>query len=87
MKTVSVLEAKNQLSKLIRTVRAGEQVVIANRGEPVARLTAVDAVSAGAARGTATAILELAQAHRPSPRKRSTREIDRAIADERAAWD
>lgn len=87
MKTVSVLEAKNQLSKLIRTVRAGEQVVIANRGEPVARLTAVDAVSASAARGTATAILELAQAHRPSPHKRSTREIDRAIADERAAWD
>lgn len=87
MKTVSVLEAKNQLSKLIRAVREGGQVIIANRGEPVARLTAVETGSAGAARGTATAILELAPAHRPSPRKRSAREIDRAIADERAAWD
>jgi prevent-host-death family protein len=87
MKTVSVLEAKNQLSKLIRAVREGGQVIIANRGEPVARLTAVEAGSASAARGTAAAILELALAHRPSPRKRSAREIDRAIADERAAWD
>jgi prevent-host-death family protein len=86
MKTVSVLEAKNQLSRLIRTVRSGGQVVIANRGEPVARLTAVES-GTGASRGTAAAILELALAHRPSPRKRSTREIDRAIADERAAWD
>jgi prevent-host-death family protein len=87
MKTVSVLEAKNQLSKLIRMVRAGGQVVIANRGEPVARLTAVEAGSASAARGSAAAILELALAHRPGPRKRSVREINRAIADERAAWD
>jgi prevent-host-death family protein len=86
MKTVSVLEAKNQLSKLIRAVRAGDQIVIANRGEPVARLTAVE-TGAGTSRGTATAILELAQTRRPSPRKRSAREIDRAVADERAAWD
>jgi prevent-host-death family protein len=86
MKTVSVLEAKNQLSKLIRAVRSGGQVVIANRGEPVARLIAVES-GTGASRGTAAAILELALAQRPSPRKRSTREIDRAIAGERAAWD
>jgi prevent-host-death family protein len=35
---VNILEAKSQLSKLIKSAQAGEEVVIANRGEPVARL-------------------------------------------------
>ena len=87
MKVVSVLEAKNQLSKLIRTVRAGQDIVIANRGEPVARLTATDSSIAGAARGTATTILKHIRAPRPAHNKRSAHEIDRAISTERAAWD
>ena len=36
---VNILEAKNRLSELIRLARAGEEVIIANRGEPVARLS------------------------------------------------
>jgi prevent-host-death family protein len=32
---VNVLEAKNRLSQLIKSAQAGEDVVIANRGEPV----------------------------------------------------
>ena len=87
MKVVSVLEAKNQLSKLIRSVRAGGDIIIANRGEPVARLTAVEPGVAGASRGTAAAILEQARTQRSGQRKRSTREIDSLIADERSAWD
>jgi prevent-host-death family protein len=35
---VNIFEAKNRLSQLIRSVQAGEEVVIANHGEPVARL-------------------------------------------------
>ena len=35
---VNILEARNRLSQLIKAARAGEEVVIANRGEPVARL-------------------------------------------------
>ena len=35
---VNILEAENRLSQLIKSVQAGEEVVIANRGEPVARL-------------------------------------------------
>ena len=35
---VNILEAKNRLSLLIRAAQAGEEVVIANRGQPVARL-------------------------------------------------
>ena len=38
---VNVLEAKTQLSRLLERVEAGEDVVIARAGEPVARLVAV----------------------------------------------
>ena len=38
LKTVNVHEAKTHLSKLLERVRAGEEVVIANAGEPIARL-------------------------------------------------
>ncbi len=38
MKTVNVYEAKTQLSRLLREVAAGEDVVIAKDGTPLARL-------------------------------------------------
>ena len=38
MKTATITEAKNRLSALIDRVRAGETVVITDRGTPVARL-------------------------------------------------
>ena len=37
---VNVHEAKTQLSRLLARVEAGEDIVIARRGEPVARLVA-----------------------------------------------
>lgn len=45
---VNVLEAKNTLSQLIRSAQAGEEVVIANRGQPVARLVPISPVEAHA---------------------------------------
>lgn len=41
MKQVNTHEAKTQLSRLLRRVAAGEEVTIANRGVPVARLVPV----------------------------------------------
>ncbi len=38
MTIVNVHQAKTQLSRLLAQVEAGEDVVIARRGEPVARL-------------------------------------------------
>lgn len=38
MVVVNVHQAKTQLSRLLARVEAGEDVVIARRGEPVARL-------------------------------------------------
>jgi prevent-host-death family protein len=38
MKEVNVHEAKTQLSRLLKRVAGGEEIMIANRGVPVARL-------------------------------------------------
>lgn len=44
MRTVNVYEAKTQLSKLLGDVEAGEEIVIARNGVPVARLSPVKKV-------------------------------------------
>lgn len=41
MAEVNIHEAKTHLSKLLRRVTAGEEIVIARAGKPVARLVAV----------------------------------------------
>ena len=41
MTTVNVNEAKTNLSRLLKQVEAGEEVVIARNGSPVARLVRV----------------------------------------------
>ena len=47
MKTVNIHEAKTHLSRLLKRVGAGEEIVIAKAGKPVARL-----VPAGKPRGS-----------------------------------
>ena len=39
----NILEAKNQLSKLVQASLAGEDVIIANKGVPVVRLVKIGA--------------------------------------------
>jgi prevent-host-death family protein len=39
MSTINIYEAKTQLSKLVDEAAAGEDVIIARGGKPVARLT------------------------------------------------
>ena len=41
MKVVNVHEAKTHLSRLLERVEAGEEIVIARNGKPVARLVPV----------------------------------------------
>ena len=86
---VNVLEAKNNLSRLIKRVQAGEEIVIANRGEPVARLIpASPAPPARPRRGNGAAILAWLDNHPlPAYARRSAEEIDAAIDEERRAWD
>ncbi len=49
MKMASVSFAKNNLSALLQAVRAGQTVVITDRGVPVARLEPVTTSGAGGA--------------------------------------
>jgi len=86
---VNIFEAKNRLSKLIKSVQAGEEVVIANRGEPVARLVPARQIPDSAlGTGSARAILRWLENHSlPDYARRSTEEIDAAIEEKRHSWD
>lgn len=83
---VNILDAKNRLSQLVKSARAGEEVVIANRGVPVARLVAANEAGSGAKK--AASIVDWLAAHPlPAHLRRNHDEIASAIAEERAAWD
>ena len=86
---VNIFEAKNRLSELIKSVRAGQEVVIANRGEPVARLIRADETSSDqAGSGDGGEILRWLELHPlPSYAVRSAEELDAAINEARAAWE
>jgi prevent-host-death family protein len=78
---VSVHEARNNLSKLIKQAQAGEDVVIASHGNPVVRLVPI--------RGrTGADILRWLEANPiPEAGRRTRAEIDAAIAAEREGWE
>jgi prevent-host-death family protein len=52
MKEVNTHEAKTHLSRLLRRVAMGEEIIIANRGVPVARLVPVRSKDADRKLGT-----------------------------------
>jgi prevent-host-death family protein len=85
---VNVLEAKNRLSELIRSAQAGEEVIIANRGEPVVRLVPISKEDSVGPLGSPQRILAwLKQNPLPESSRRSAEEIDGDIQAERDAWD
>jgi prevent-host-death family protein len=45
MKTINVHQAKTQLSRLLEEVAAGQEVIIAKAGKPVARLVSLRVAS------------------------------------------
>jgi prevent-host-death family protein len=84
---VNILEAKNQLSQLIKAAQAGEDVIIANRGKPVVKLVSIDQETA-APKGSARGILDWLDNHPlPEQVRRSAAAIEAAIQKERDAWD
>jgi prevent-host-death family protein len=82
---VNILQAKNQLSQLIKQVQAGDEVVIANRGDPVARLVA--AKRPAGPRQAPNFVRWLEQNPLPAHAQRTAQDIDAAISEERSAWD
>ena len=84
----NVHEAKTHFSRLLERVHKGEEVIIANRGEPVARLVPAEPVAGVKKTGSAGAILDWVKKHPlPTYARRSAAEIDAAIEEERASWD
>lgn len=85
MSTQNVLEARNNLSRLIAESQAGEDVVITKRGTPVARLVpigSVDAVRSG------RLLVEWIEQYPLPPRlARTAEELDAQIAENRDAWE
>ena len=82
---VNILEAKNSLSQLIKAAQAGEEVVIANRGEPVVRLVPMQARPAP---GDARHFLKwLDDNPLPAHAQRSAEEIEADVEEARNAWD
>jgi prevent-host-death family protein len=45
MKTYNIHEAKTHLSRLVEAAAAGEEIVIAKAGKPLARLVPIDAAT------------------------------------------
>lgn len=85
---VNILEAKNRLSQLIKAAEAGEEVIIANRGEPVVRLVPAARGARAESVGDPQRILAW-KARNPLPEhlRRPAEEIDADIHAERDAWE
>lgn len=61
MVDVNIHEAKTHLSRLLARVKAGEEVVIARAGEPVAKLVPFVRASAKRTAGTERGLIEIAE--------------------------
>jgi prevent-host-death family protein len=93
MKTATITQAKNGLSALLDRVRAGESVVITDRGRPVARLepaTSTDSQDGRLARLERAGMLRIgnsappvAAIRRPAPRLKEGASAVQALLDER----
>jgi len=86
---VNILEAKTRLSELIRAAQAGEEVIIANRGQPVVKIVAISAQGERPYPvGSAAGYLDWAR-NRPAPtwRVRSAGEIDADLNALRDEWE
>ncbi|MBD8217301.1 type II toxin-antitoxin system prevent-host-death family antitoxin [Microbacterium sp. CFBP 13617] len=78
----NVLDARNNLSKLIADAESGIEVTIARRGVPVARIVPIE----GAPSRTRNAFAEWLTANPLTPeRARPVDEIDAIVAENRAA--
>lgn len=77
MKSVSVSHAKAHLSDLLRRVRSGQEILVTDRGVPVARLVPVHVAQLS---GPAQELVRrgLATPPRKSPGRRMVRELPRA---------
>jgi prevent-host-death family protein len=84
MAEVGVLEARNNLSGLIKRALSGEEVIITSHHVPQVKLVPV---SPEPPIGSGAAILAALASLPPLPRQLSAEEIEAQIQAEREAWD
>lgn len=85
MKKINILDARNNLSRLVAAASRGDEVVIANRGTPVARLVAIDP---NASTKTARQAAEWLTGNPVSAHAaRTPAELEEQIAAEREGWE
>lgn len=83
---VGIRELKNGLSKYIDRVRAGEEVIVTDRGRPVARLSSLDAESDRLAELVAAGIVRAPisqHRHRPGRRIKTKGSVSDLVAQQR----
>ncbi len=86
---INILEAKNRLSELIQSVLAGEEIIIANRGNPVVKLVPVSnsECGSGGVRSTENIGAWLQKNPLPEHLQRSHDDIESSIDEQRQSWD
>ncbi|WP_431866483.1 type II toxin-antitoxin system Phd/YefM family antitoxin [Microbacterium paraoxydans] len=85
MSTQNVLEARNNLSRLIAESQAGEDVVITKRGTPVARLVPIGTVDV--VRSGRLLVEWIEQDPLPPRLARTAEELDAQVVENRDAWE
>lgn len=89
MAAYNILEARNNLSKIIQMIESGaEEAVIMRRGKPVAKIVPVDYPGDAPERHTGGSIVAWLEAHPLPPESRRTAEqIEEDIREMRESWD
>lgn len=83
---VGVRELKNHLSRYLSQVQGGDEVIVTDRGRPVARLSAIDSPTQRLERLIATGAVRPPKARgrrRPSERIRPAAPVSDLVADQR----
>jgi len=86
---VNILEAKNRLSQLIQSALAGEEIIIANRGNPVVRLVPIEPKEEETKPAKSNLHFSdwLKENRLPEHLKRNHAEIEQSIDSQRDSWD
>ncbi|MDE0545068.1 type II toxin-antitoxin system Phd/YefM family antitoxin [Microbacterium sp. C7(2022)] len=86
MTAYNILEARNNLSRIISSVESGAEVTIMRRGAPVAKIVPIGEESP--TKWTGDEIVAWLNAHPlPPESRRSTEEIDEDILRSREDWE
>ncbi len=83
---VGIRDLKNSLSKYIELVRSGEEVIVTDRGRPVARLSPVDRPTDRLAELVAAGLIRpptRSGRRRPTKRIQSNGSVSDLVADQR----